>query len=137
MVLNSSSDLSPETKSSTVLFTEKTARGMSMSMSTECHATQCCCNHTDSHFLVRCGCPNDKPSSHPMHDMDDAFHREWCTKCLRFCYQPPNCRYVCVRRPVLRGPLLYIAAVFGYLAPPLLTQLPPFPFPYYRHSPIP
>ncbi|KIK67906.1 hypothetical protein GYMLUDRAFT_36709 [Collybiopsis luxurians FD-317 M1] len=52
------------------------------------------CDHFDSHFLVRCGCPNDKPPSHPMHSMDDAFHREWCAKCLIFCYQPPHCKYV-------------------------------------------
>ncbi|KAG7087693.1 hypothetical protein E1B28_013640 [Marasmius oreades] len=52
------------------------------------------CNHPESRFLVRCGCPNDKPPSHPMHSLDDAFHREWCSKCLLFCYQPPTCPYI-------------------------------------------
>jgi hypothetical protein len=83
----------------------------------ECKAAApCCCPHTNSHFLVRCGCPNDKPPSHPMHVMDDAFHREWCTICLRFCYQPPDCTYV--RRTshrTLRNPLAYIGAVFDFL----------------------
>ncbi|KAJ3722449.1 hypothetical protein C8R42DRAFT_666909 [Lentinula raphanica] len=51
------------------------------------------CDHYDSHYLVRCGCPNDRPPSHPMYFLDDAFHREWCAKCLMFCYQPPHCKY--------------------------------------------
>ncbi|KAJ4479390.1 hypothetical protein J3R30DRAFT_3477906 [Lentinula aciculospora] len=51
------------------------------------------CDHYDSHYLVRCGCPNDRPPYHPMYSLDDAFHREWCAKCLIFCYQPPHCKY--------------------------------------------
>jgi len=109
MVSDASSQLKLQTDSSS-LFTEK-------SPNMECSASQCCCPHTNSHFLVRCGCPNDKPSSHPMHTMDDAFHREWCTVCLRFCHQPPQCRYVCLpgHKRVLHGPLLYVAAIFQYL----------------------
>ncbi|KAF9034446.1 hypothetical protein BDZ89DRAFT_1062520 [Hymenopellis radicata] len=55
-------------------------------------STRCnCCTHESSHYLIRCGCPNDRPPTHPMHIMDDAFHRQWCATCLLFCVQPPTC----------------------------------------------
>jgi hypothetical protein len=54
----------------------------------------CVCPHTeDSHYLIRCGCPNPNNHSpkHPMSQMDDAFHRVWCSDCLLYCDQPLSC----------------------------------------------
>lgn len=52
----------------------------------------CTCLHAEhSHYLIRCGCANDRGPKHPMHQMDDAFHRVWCSECLIYCYHPPSC----------------------------------------------
>lgn len=54
--------------------------------------TSCDCPHEeDSHYLIRCGCPNDRTPDHPMYQMEDGFHRIWCSDCLRYCSQPPAC----------------------------------------------
>lgn len=66
----------------------------SSSASPPSRPTECpCCPHKNSHYFIRCGCPNDKPPSHPVHIMDDAFHREWCSTCLLFCVQPATCHH--------------------------------------------
>lgn len=52
----------------------------------------CVCPHTeDSHYLIRCGCPNNHSLKHPMYQMDDAFHRVWCSDCLLYCDRPLSC----------------------------------------------
>lgn len=57
--------------------------------------TSCSCKHSeDMHYLIRCGCPNDRPTSHPMHVNDDAFHRAWCGGCNKYCYKDPDCPQV-------------------------------------------
>lgn len=54
--------------------------------------TICNCQHnTDDHSLIRCGCLNDRPSSHPMHINDDAFHHTWCNICRIYCYKDAMC----------------------------------------------
>jgi hypothetical protein len=54
--------------------------------------TPCNCRHSGTdHVRIRCGCVNDRPSSHPMHLSDDAFHRIWCNGCLKYCYKDAAC----------------------------------------------
>ncbi|KAF9526020.1 hypothetical protein CPB83DRAFT_858521 [Crepidotus variabilis] len=54
--------------------------------------TSCTCKHESNvHYLIRCGCPNDRPASHPMHINDDAFHRVWCDGCHKYCYKDARC----------------------------------------------
>jgi hypothetical protein len=54
--------------------------------------TTCNCQHNaNDHYLVRCGCLNDRPSSHPMHINDDAFHHTWCHICRIYCYKDAVC----------------------------------------------
>ncbi|KAJ3736570.1 hypothetical protein DFJ43DRAFT_632682 [Lentinula guzmanii] len=73
------------------------------------------CDHYDWHYLVRCGCPNDRPPSHPMYFLDDAFHREWCAKCLMYCYQPPHCKHTSHEKRRFIQPLL-LATLFKLIA---------------------
>ncbi|ESK96706.1 hypothetical protein Moror_6723 [Moniliophthora roreri MCA 2997] len=74
------------------------------------------CDHPESRFLVRCGCPNDKPPSHPMHSMDDAFHREWCSKCLIFCYQPPHCRFSHTTSGTVTNRRFFLGIIYAFVA---------------------
>ncbi|KAJ4497745.1 hypothetical protein C8R41DRAFT_185411 [Lentinula lateritia] len=74
------------------------------------------CDHYDSHYLVRCGCPNDRPPYHPMYSLDDAYHRKWCAKCMAFCYQPPHCKYTTQPKRRLIHPLL-LAILLKLIAP--------------------
>jgi hypothetical protein len=54
--------------------------------------TSCSCNHDIScHSYTRCGCPNDRPSTDPMHKCDDAYHRVWCGQCENYCYKVGKC----------------------------------------------
>ncbi|TFK72373.1 hypothetical protein BDN72DRAFT_334956 [Pluteus cervinus] len=68
-------------------------RSRMASTSTAAPTFHCDCPHGErNHFLSRCGCPNTRPSNHPMSRMDDAFHRMWCTDCLGYCSQDPACQ---------------------------------------------
>ncbi|KAF8966906.1 hypothetical protein BDZ97DRAFT_586591 [Flammula alnicola] len=50
-------------------------------------ASSCTCHHGGrDHSFVRCGCPNDRPATHPMHINNDAFHHVWCNICVKYCY---------------------------------------------------
>ncbi|KAJ7595064.1 hypothetical protein C8J56DRAFT_456022 [Mycena floridula] len=83
----------------------------------ECQKLRKPCNHVTAHYFIRCGCPNDKPVSHPMHEMDDAFHREFCIECAAFCFQNP----VCPLETGKRHPLLLrsvLNKMVAFLKPP-------------------
>jgi hypothetical protein len=48
--------------------------------------SNCSCEHGGSeHSLHPCSCPNDRPSTHPMHHYKDAFHHVWCYVCKKYC----------------------------------------------------
>ena len=71
--------------------------------------TTCNCQHNaDDHYLVRCGCLNDRPSSHPMHINDDAFHHTWCHICRIYCYKDAMCPNDLPDTHTVRLPLYFL-----------------------------
>ena len=63
-------------------------------------ATTCTCNHhRREHSLQPCGCPNDRPEAHPMHICNDAYHKVWCTVCIKWCHTDCASQSSCSQDP--------------------------------------
>ena len=57
------------------------------------HAIVCsqCGHKAQKHCTIRCGCPNLRGPDSSMYLADDAFHRHWCSDCLKYCSQDDGC----------------------------------------------
>ena len=60
------------------------------------HAIVCsqCGHKAQKHCTIRCGCPNLRGPDSSMYLADDAFHRHWCSDCLKYCSQDDACTSV-------------------------------------------